>query len=927
MRLLFLSLLGLILHFSLTGQILDVSPIFPQQNSTVTIIYDATEGNGALVGLSPVYGHIGVITDQSTSPTDWKYVQGSWGTPDPDVLMTDLGNNKHSITYNISSFHGVPGGETVEKMAFVFRNADGTTVGRASDGSDIYYDVYSANSGLLTAILSPNSNSLIYEIGDNIAIAAAASLNATLTIYDNGNQLFQTTGTDLNYSLPVTTGGNHTVTFEAMTATETSTQTFNYTVNPSQNIQDPPAGTKMGINYIDATTVVLSLYAPNKDYVYLLSDLNSWIPDAAYFMNKSTDGNTYWIELENLTAGQEYAYQYLVDGEILIADPYSEVVLDPNNDDWIPSITYPNLMDYPVETSGIVTLLQPGKPAYNWQVTNFQKPEKTELVIYELLLRDFIDRHDYETLIDSLNYLENLGVNAIELMPVNEFEGNISWGYNPSFHMALDKYYGDIETFKMFIDECHSRGIAVILDAVFNHAFSQSPLCQLYWDSPNFKPSSDNPWLNTDATHDYNVGYDFNHDSEDTRDFMDRVNSYWVEEFKIDGFRFDLTKGFTQNIGGSFDAWAYDASRIFNLKRMADVIWDIDDETYVILEHFAQNSEEIELADYGCLLWGGYDGHHNYLEASMGYSSNFSTVSYLNRGWTVPHIVNYMESHDEERMMYKNLQYGASGANGYNIKNLPTALDRVGLCAAFFFTVPGPKMLWQFGEVGYDYPIEYNGRTGPKPIEWGYFQDGDRRGVYNMFSSLIKLKRENEVFHTTDFTLNTGQSDKRKWIHFNHSSMDAIVVGNFDVNGKNIAPNFQNMGTWYEFTTGESINVTDVNEEFYFLPGEFRIYSTQPLTGEWVNTNQIVSQEINFDIFPNPSGGGGSISYEVSNFGTVSIELYNVLGQSTMLIFEGEQEEGFYQLEWENENLSQGTYFMKIKQGNKTATKRLLIAK
>ncbi|NOZ04318.1 MAG: hypothetical protein GXO92_06915 [FCB group bacterium] len=105
-------------------------------------------------------------------------------------------------------------------------------------------------------------------------------------------------------------------------------------------------------------------------------------------------------------------------------------------------------------------------------------------MIYELLVRDFIDRHDYQTLIDTLDYLEKLGINAIELMPINEFEGNSSWGYNPSFYFAPDKYYGTRQDLKLFIDECHRRGIAVIMDIVLNHTYGQSPLVSGYTGIP-----------------------------------------------------------------------------------------------------------------------------------------------------------------------------------------------------------------------------------------------------------------------------------------------------------------------------------------------------------------------------------------------------------------------------------------------------------
>ncbi len=156
----------------------------------------------------------------------------------------------------------------------------------------------------------------------------------------------------------------------------------------------------------------------------------------------------------------------------------------------------------------------------------------------------------------------------------------------------------------------------------------------------------------------------------------------------------------------------YDQSRIDILTRMANKIWEIDSTAYVILEHFADNSEETVLANYGMMLWGNMN--HQYNEATMGYSSDLNGVSYKSRGWTVPHLVAYMESHDEERLMYKNIRFGNS-APTYNIKDTSVALNRIKLAAAFYFTIPGPKMIWQFGELGYDYSIFYDPATGTVP--------------------------------------------------------------------------------------------------------------------------------------------------------------------------------------------------------------------
>jgi 1,4-alpha-glucan branching enzyme len=94
------------------------------------------------------------------------------------------------------------------------------------------------------------------------------------------------------------------------------------------------------------------------------------------------------------------------------------------------------------------------------------KPEKDKLVVYELLVRDFDAGRNYQSIIDRIDYFKNLKINAIELLPVMEFEGNESWGYNTSFHMALDKFYGSSSKLKEMIDVCHQNGIAVILDVL-----------------------------------------------------------------------------------------------------------------------------------------------------------------------------------------------------------------------------------------------------------------------------------------------------------------------------------------------------------------------------------------------------------------------------------------------------------------------------
>jgi len=221
-----------------------------------------------------------------------------------------------------------------------------------------------------------------------------------------------------------------------------------------------------------------------------------------------------------------------------VAETYTDKILDPWNDTWLEEETYPNLKPYPQgKTMGIVSVLQTDQDEYQWQNPNFNPPEVDKLVVYELLLRDFIDAHDFKTLKDTISYFKRLGINAVELMPVNEFEGNLSWGYNPSFYFAADKYYGPKDDVKAFIDECHANGIAVILDIVLNHAYGQCVLAQMYWDAENSQPAANNPWFNTVSPNPvFHWGSDFNHESPATKAFVDRVNRYWMSEYKFDGF-------------------------------------------------------------------------------------------------------------------------------------------------------------------------------------------------------------------------------------------------------------------------------------------------------------------------------------------------------------------------------------------------------
>ncbi len=818
---LFIAFLGFV-----EAQVVTTTPNLPIPDASVTVFFDASLGNAELADYAgDIYAHTGVITENSSSGSDWKYVKANWDQNIAETKLTKISDNYYSleITPSIIDYYGVPVEEDILQMAFVFRNEDGSLVGKNEDGSDIFIDVYSDPNSINFSSPDPN---IIYSLNDDIQINVAALFATEITLFINDNEIQTFTGNSIDETYTITASGDNEIKIIATDGIETVKDSINIFVRletvetelPYENLQD-------GINYIDETTVTLVLYAPYKDFIFVKGNFDNWEMGVDNQMFKTPIGDKFWLTIENLTAGEEYIFQYIIDGDIYIADPYADKILDPWNDQYISNSTYPDLIDYPTENAdGIVSVFQTNQTPYSWEVENFTKPAPEDLIIYELHIRDFIASHDYNTLIDTLSYLKNLGINAIELMPINEFEGNNSWGYNPSFYFAPDKYYGTKTDLKQFIDECHKNDIAVILDIVLNHAYGQCPLVQMYFDpdAGNWgQPSVENPWFNeTSPNPVYSWGSDFDHESEATKEFLTRVNRYWISEYKFDGFRFDFTKGFT-NTGG--DGWAYDASRIQILKDMADSIWHEVPETYVILEHLADNSEEKVLANYGIMLWG--NTNHNYTQASMGYTSDsdFSWISYKNRAWDNPNLVGYMESHDEERIMFKNLKYGNS-SGGYDIQNLETALKRVELVALFFLTIPGPKMIWQFGELGYDISIDDPCRVCDKPIKWNYYEEENRNRLYRFYSEILSLRKTYDIFNTSDFSINAN--GKIKEIILQGDTMDMVIIGNFDIYSAETTPSFTNTGTWNEYFSNTEIAS---DQTITLGAGEYKLYTSKKI--------------------------------------------------------------------------------------------------
>lgn len=844
--------------YQLNASNVELIPTLPYPNVPVTIRFTAK--NELANTSASVFMHSGVVTE-GLSSTTWSHTQGIWG----DSLtspgkMTKVSTNVYELSIpSINSYYGLSTNEIAYKIMAVFRSADGTVIEK--DGtSDYQLEVHPAR---YLEIREPVGTFVTKPINEVFRITGYTNETSTITIKINNTTVYTTTAANrATYLYTPTSAGSYQIDIEANNGTSAITKSIKVVVCATTSIANPvalPANLKYGINYnaSDATKATLVLHAPTENIksVHVIGDFNNWQVDCNYLMNWDNVKKVFWKELTGLTAGQEYVFQYLIDGSTRIGDPYTAKVSDPWNDASIPSATYPNLIQYPTaampqngETPTIASVLQTNQTAYQWETTSFNRIEQKKLNIYQLHFRDFTTEGTYLAAIQKLDYLKRMGINAIETLPVSEFEGNDSWGYNPNYYFAVDKAYGTANDYKKFVDECHKRGIAVLGDLVLNHAFGTNPHARMYWDNLRNRPANNNPWFNAVsnfANPAAQWGNDFNHESLHTQAFVDTVIYHWLNEYKIDGIRFDFTKGFGNTPypnANCSDEWGgcYDASRIALLKRMANKMWLINNgatgsQPYIVFEHLATSSEDIEIGNYGngIMLWSGVTPNHKYGEVAMGwapdasdpYKSDLSVAYYKSKGFSKPVWVSYMESHDEDRLGYFQTAFG----NGTVKTDLAVRSQFLRAAATMNLLFTGPRQVWQFGELGYDYNINYNGRTGKKPIRWDYFDVPERKAIYEMYSRLFWLRNAMPNTFHQDFDNPSGTKtdlvSQFKRYHFYSSVGDtavtiiantanSVVTGNPDFNGSTSAQ-------WYDFVTQQWVTVSN---SMSLQPGEYHIY-------------------------------------------------------------------------------------------------------
>jgi 1,4-alpha-glucan branching enzyme len=293
------------------------------------------------------------------------------------------------------------------------------------------------------------------------------------------------------------------------------------------NLVAPSDRAGMGaVLYDDGVT--FRVWAPNADQVFVAGTFNDWSPDATAL---GQDGDGYWSgHVFGVAAGARYKFR-LVSGEFDAwrIDPYAREVTN--------SVGESIVVD----------------PQFPWEGDDYRTPPWNEMVMYEMHVGTFNKPNDgpgtFDTAIEKLGYLQELGVNTVLVMPPMEFAGDVSWGYNPAHPFAVESAYGGPPAFKRFIKAAHESGIAVLLDVVYNH-FGPSDISLWQFDgwSENGMGGiyfyndwrANTPWADTRP--DYG--------RPEVRQYIRDNALFWLEEYHLDGLRFDAT-AYIRNVKGN----------------------------------------------------------------------------------------------------------------------------------------------------------------------------------------------------------------------------------------------------------------------------------------------------------------------------------------------------------------------------------------
>ena len=528
-----------------------------------------------------------------------------------------------------------------------------------------------------------------------------------------------------------------------------------------------------------ASSIEFKLFAPYNQNAALIACFSNWedIPmqkdEKGYFRTS--------VELED----GEYQYKFRVQSKSWFLEP----------DQWT-HVSDPYATKIDDATQNSIIKIKEGKQivdTYVWQHDEQPLPSNGELIIYELYVAGFSggeqdgkERGNFEDVVQKLDYLCELGINAVELLPVQEYPGDDNWGYTPRYFFAIESSYGDSEALKRLIDECHARGIRVIMDGIFNHSDAESPLTQIdhdYWyhHSPRDPDNSWGPEFNYEQ-------YDDNLDLKPAWQFIGDVVRFWIEEYHIDGIRYDAAR---QIANYNFMHWITEQTRqVASMKPF-----------FNIAEHIPETSEIVGLEGPMDSCW-----HESFRQCLLDHicGDRFDlealkeVLDGKRQGFAgATDVINYLASHDRSELITK--------LGDRNIFE-EAAFKRVKLGATLLMTAVGIPMIWMGSEFGV-----YKAAEEDK-LDWTLLANDLNRGLFEYIKGLVALRQKNGALQTEniEFFYEDDQTKVFAYNRWNNEGSRVVVVANFSDNflGEYRFPDFPEAGTWHEWTRDYDVEAT-----------------------------------------------------------------------------------------------------------------------
>ncbi|ACB50158.1 putative alpha-glucanotransferase [Crocosphaera subtropica ATCC 51142] len=517
--------------------------------------------------------------------------------------------------------------------------------------------------------------------------------------------------------------------------------------------------------------IEFELFAPYNKGATVKGSFSDWSEiemekdEKGYFRTK--------VELEDGV----YEYKFRVQSQSPFLDP----------DEWV-EINDPYAKEVSKECTNSLVRVKDGEKVidtYSWKNDAHSLSSNNSLVIYELFIDKFSD--NFQGVINKLDYLSELGINAIELMPVQAFPDGKKWGYTPCYYFATEPTYGSSEDLKRLIDECHGRGIRVLLDCVFNHSDPDASLTQIdynYW----YRKEPKDPENNWGPEFDYQH-YDDHLDIKPAWQFIGDVVKFWVEEYHIDGFRYDAANQIdhyefldwlseqARNASGNkpfFNTAEYipEDPNLAGYNQPMDSCWH---------ESFYQQAIAHICGDH-CNL----DQLKEVINCQkQGYQGAISAI-------------NYISCHDHQSVF--------SELGDRNIFE-EEAFQRAKLGAILLITSIGVPLIWMGNEFGeYDADAESS-------INWDLLENDSNQTLLKTYKKLIALKTKNNALHTDNIDFIHEDIDNKILVYHRWNNEDSRVVVVLNFSGNSFSdykiPNFPNSNHWQDYLNDETYEASD----------------------------------------------------------------------------------------------------------------------